>query len=333
MMRVIAMILLSLLPGILSAKVATDYLRDYQGNNRLTYTETGVVLERNDYYPYGGLFGEEQSLHPYKYSGKELETTNGLNLYDFHARYHDYTLPIFTTQDPQQEKYYDLSPYIYCAGNPIMHIDPTGEIFESLWDVANVGIGISSLWNNIRKGNVRDAVVDGIGVAIDVAAVILPGIPGGASSAIKSARAADEVVDAVADVAKAATKTTNETTDVAKAASKVADKTADGVKMEKHHIIPQQYKSHPLVQDAINEGFKFNGQENIISLEKYSKATNQGRHGNHPAYSDQIETQLDLHSKGEGTATERINSIINKARTDIEAQPNVKINDLFKTKK
>ena len=41
MTRVIAMILLSLLPGILSAKVATDYLRDYQGNNRLTYTATG----------------------------------------------------------------------------------------------------------------------------------------------------------------------------------------------------------------------------------------------------------------------------------------------------
>ena len=77
MMRVIAMILLSLLPGILSAKVATDYLRDYQGNNRLTYTAAGVVLERNDYYPYGGLLGEEQSLQPYKYSGKELETTNG----------------------------------------------------------------------------------------------------------------------------------------------------------------------------------------------------------------------------------------------------------------
>ena len=53
------------------------YLRDYQGNNRLTYTAAGVVLERNDYYPYGGLFGEEQSLQPYKYSGKELETTNG----------------------------------------------------------------------------------------------------------------------------------------------------------------------------------------------------------------------------------------------------------------
>lgn len=59
-------------------------------------------------------------------------------------------------------------------------------------------------------------------------------------------------------------------------------------------IIPQQYKSHPLVQDAINEGFKFNGQENIISLEKYSKTTNQGRHGNHPAYSDEVAKQLEI---------------------------------------
>ena len=131
MMRVIAMKRLSLLPGLLPAKVATAHLRDYQGNNRLTYTAAGVVLERNDYYPYGGLFGEEQSLQPYKYSGKELETTNGLNLYDFHARYHDYTLPIFTTQDPQQEKYYDHSPYIYCAGNPIMLIDPTGMTWKN----------------------------------------------------------------------------------------------------------------------------------------------------------------------------------------------------------
>ncbi|MBR1963498.1 MAG: hypothetical protein IKA19_02195 [Muribaculaceae bacterium] len=38
MMRVIAMILLSLLPGILPAKIATAHLRDYQENNRLTYT-------------------------------------------------------------------------------------------------------------------------------------------------------------------------------------------------------------------------------------------------------------------------------------------------------
>lgn len=82
-------------------------------------------------------------------------------------------------------------------------------------------------------------------------------------------------------------------------------------------IIPQQYKSHPLVQDAINEGFKFNGQENIISLEKYSKTTNQGRHGNHPAYSDEVVKQLEIMINEKGTATGQINSMITETRTKI----------------
>jgi hypothetical protein len=35
-------------------------------------------------------------------------------------------IPIFTTQDPLSEKYYSLSPYMYCAGNPLRYIDPFG---------------------------------------------------------------------------------------------------------------------------------------------------------------------------------------------------------------
>ncbi|MFT4073842.1 MAG: hypothetical protein QM654_18200, partial [Dysgonamonadaceae bacterium] len=32
----------------------------------------------------------------------------------------------FTTVDPLAEKYYDWSPYGYCAGNPVANIDPSG---------------------------------------------------------------------------------------------------------------------------------------------------------------------------------------------------------------
>ena len=66
----------------------------------------------------------------YQYSGKELDRMNGLDLYDFHARQYDPVLGRFTTPDPLSEKYYHLSPYAYCASNPLRYIDPTGmEIF------------------------------------------------------------------------------------------------------------------------------------------------------------------------------------------------------------
>ncbi len=32
----------------------------------------------------------------------------------------------YDAQDPCLEKYYPTSPYVYCAGNPIRYIDPTG---------------------------------------------------------------------------------------------------------------------------------------------------------------------------------------------------------------
>ena len=51
---------------------------------------------------------------------------NGLDLYDFHARQYDPALGRFTTPDPLSEKYYHISPYAYCANNPINAIDPNG---------------------------------------------------------------------------------------------------------------------------------------------------------------------------------------------------------------
>ena len=63
---------------------------------------------------------------PYKLSGKEYITTRGLNLYDFGARMHDPAAMRFSTPDPLMEQYPSLSPYTYCAANPMKYIDPTG---------------------------------------------------------------------------------------------------------------------------------------------------------------------------------------------------------------
>ena len=51
---------------------------------------------------------------------------HGLNQYYSKARMQEFQIPHFTTRDPLCEKYYDLSPYGYCAGNPMIYVDPDG---------------------------------------------------------------------------------------------------------------------------------------------------------------------------------------------------------------
>ncbi len=117
------------------------YLKDYQGNNRIVLNESGQTIERTDYYPYGMSFSDSEHRQPYKYSGKELETMNGQRHLDYGARWMDYPVGRFTTIDRYCEKYYNLSPYLYCAGNPIMYIDPTG--MEVWINDINYTIGMS----------------------------------------------------------------------------------------------------------------------------------------------------------------------------------------------
>ena len=101
------------------------YVKDYQGNIMMVVDEANNVVERNDYYPYGmpKHMGDAQ---PYKYGDKELDRTNGLDLYDFSARWYAPDLPRFLSLDPLTEKYPSISPYAYCAGNPILFKDPDG---------------------------------------------------------------------------------------------------------------------------------------------------------------------------------------------------------------
>ncbi len=114
--------------GYISGSMRYYYLRDYQGNNCVVLNQNGVVQQINHYYPYGSLMGEvmNTSSQPYRYGGKELVTLGGLNLSDFGARWLDSPSGTFTTMDPLCEDFQHLSPYLYCAGNPIKYIDPSG---------------------------------------------------------------------------------------------------------------------------------------------------------------------------------------------------------------
>ena len=50
----------------------------------------------------------------------------GLNSYDYGARQYYSAIPMWDRVDPMAERYYNVSPYIYCAGDPINKFDPDG---------------------------------------------------------------------------------------------------------------------------------------------------------------------------------------------------------------
>lgn len=102
------------------------YLKDHLGNNRVVLNANGGIEQVNHYYSFGGLMGESTNgdVQTYKYNGKELDRMNGLDWYDYGARHMDGIR--FTTIDPMAEKYYGVSPYVYCANNPVRFIDPDG---------------------------------------------------------------------------------------------------------------------------------------------------------------------------------------------------------------
>ena len=67
------------------------------------------------------------SAQPFKFGGKELEREGGMDFYDFEARRLDFALGRFTSPDPLCEQTPEISPYAYCAADPVNFIDPTGE--------------------------------------------------------------------------------------------------------------------------------------------------------------------------------------------------------------
>ena len=102
------------------------------GNNDEVVDAKGVVQQVTNYYPFGAPYADDSAtlnsnFQPYKYNGKELDLMHGLNTYDYGARQHDPILARWDRMDRRCEKYYNVSPYSYCANNPVNATDPNGD--------------------------------------------------------------------------------------------------------------------------------------------------------------------------------------------------------------
>ena len=108
------------------------YVKDHEGNNRVVADVGGTAVQSTHYCPFGMSYAEGNAMsnQPYRYNGKELDTERGLNWYDYGARFYDPAIARWTSVDPLAEKCYSISPYAYCAGNPVRYVDIKGQLIK-----------------------------------------------------------------------------------------------------------------------------------------------------------------------------------------------------------
>lgn len=109
--------------------VPNYYLTDHLGSVRVVVGSDGEVVERNCYYPFGLRWNNaEQQVtdNRYRYNGKEDQAFVGIPYSDYGARMYDPCLVVWHGVDPLAANYYSISPYVFCADNPIHYVDDDG---------------------------------------------------------------------------------------------------------------------------------------------------------------------------------------------------------------
>ena len=131
------------------------YVTDYLGSNIAVIRADGTLAQSATYYPYGephrdpsssagiGIAGPDlpmsaptsntatasTSSNPYLYGGKEYVRRDGLREYVYGARMCVSSETRFNSADELCELRPWDSPYLFCGGNPVRYVDPTGLIF------------------------------------------------------------------------------------------------------------------------------------------------------------------------------------------------------------
>ena len=128
-----------------SAGVKKYYLFNGHGDTAQLTDATGNVVKSYEY----DAFGNEKNIdnidtNPFRYSGEYFDRET--STYYLRARYYDPTIGRFISEDSNWGKDQDplsLNLYTYCQNNPILYVDPSGNVIRF-----SDGIDI---WGGIKK--------------------------------------------------------------------------------------------------------------------------------------------------------------------------------------
>jgi RHS repeat-associated protein len=120
------------------AVVVEYYHLDALGSVRAVTNESGQVLRRHDYHPFGHGDGVPSGTDPRRFTGKERDAESGLDY--FGARYYASRTGRFTSVDPVMDIGQALvepqlwNRYAYVTNNPLRFVDPDGRQREAALD-------------------------------------------------------------------------------------------------------------------------------------------------------------------------------------------------------
>jgi RHS repeat-associated protein len=120
------------------------YHPDHLGSTGMVTDNSSIISQGFLYAPFGEIISEytpgweTDRIPKYAFNAKELDEENGM--YYYSARY--YAPPTFISRDPKFEKYPSISPYTYCANNPVMFVDPDGR-----------EVDVTELYRKDKSGN------------------------------------------------------------------------------------------------------------------------------------------------------------------------------------
>lgn len=123
-------------------------LKDHLGNARYSFNSAGTKIQSDDYYPFGKAFNSYVlgARNNYLYNGKELQ--DGLEQYDYRARFYDPAVGRWNTIDPLAEKMRRFSTYNHAFNNPLRFVDPDG---MEPWDVILKGSEKDKALEELKK--------------------------------------------------------------------------------------------------------------------------------------------------------------------------------------
>jgi len=111
------------------------YHPDHIGSTSWVTDSAKNGIQYCEYLPYGEPFIDQRSTtwnSRYTFSGKERDGETGYSY--FGARYYNSDISIWLSVDPLSDKYPNLTPYAYCANNPVKLVDPNGMEWETTED-------------------------------------------------------------------------------------------------------------------------------------------------------------------------------------------------------